>query len=215
MSISDLIRDKEQAAQLWQMPNFDSGHSGKSYEELAEEEEQIQPLTAEELEAIQQEAYQEGFVQGENDGLAAAKEKIAQREAELNRTREELQQLFETVQQPLQRLDETLSQQVCQLAISIAERIVRADFSSGSEALLPMVREALQRLPGADQQQSTLYLNPEDVALIEHHFEPTLVRVRADATMSRGGARLESGSARIDMSIEEQIRAIAAEIFEE
>ncbi len=184
-------------------------------QEVSIEEVGLTPLTAEELERIQQEAYQEGFTQGERDGLAAARDKITAVEATLQQTIAELRQLTTTLQSPLSEINEVLSQQVCDLAVAIAERIIRTDLSQGSAALLPLIQTALTRLPGAEESRVVIVLNPADVALMEAQLGGDLRTFRADSSLARGGVRLESGSARIDLSVEQQIRAVVAEIFEE
>src|SRR5450830_124265 len=88
---SDLIRARDVGGfDIWSLPSFDP-HVPVPEPELVEEPpaqmeevplDEVQPLTLEELEAIRQEAYNEGFAAGEKDGFHSATLRVRQ-EAEV------------------------------------------------------------------------------------------------------------------------------------
>lgn len=93
---SDLIRAKDVSLfDRWSLPSFDpqgeeeelppAPSVEETVEELARSEdvpvEEVKPLTLDELEAIRQQAYNEGFATGEKDGFHAGQLK-ARQEAE-------------------------------------------------------------------------------------------------------------------------------------
>jgi len=90
---SDVIRAKDvNAFNRWALPSFDplgaepeepqAGDDPVEVEDLSRSEdvpvEEVKPLTLDELEAIRQEAYNEGFSTGEKDGFHAGQLKARQ-----------------------------------------------------------------------------------------------------------------------------------------
>lgn len=85
---SDLIRARDVGGfDIWSLPSFDPHVPEPEPEPLVEtpvemEEvplDEVQPLTLEELEAIRQEAYNEGFAAGEKTAFAALPSKYARK----------------------------------------------------------------------------------------------------------------------------------------
>ena len=84
---SDLIRARDVGGfDVWALPSFDP-HQPEPEPEPVEETpvemeevplDEVQPLTLEELEAIRQEAYNEGFAAGEKDGFRSTTLKVRQ-----------------------------------------------------------------------------------------------------------------------------------------
>ncbi|MCY4125005.1 MAG: flagellar assembly protein FliH, partial [Pseudomonas sp.] len=84
---SDLIRARDlEGVDVWTLPSFDPQPAHEPEPEPVEVEEEVeevpledvQPLTLEELEAIRQEAYNEGFATGERDGFHSTQLKVRQ-----------------------------------------------------------------------------------------------------------------------------------------
>jgi len=108
---SDLIRAKDVSLfDRWSLPSFDpqgeeeelpsAPSVEETVEELARSEdvpvEEVKPLTLDELEAIRQQAYNEGFATGEKDGFHAGQLKARQEaEASLAPRLQSLERLME------------------------------------------------------------------------------------------------------------------------
>lgn len=81
------------------------------------------------------------------------------------------------------------------------------------EALGRLFAEAQAKILGEDA--LTIGVHPEDVPLMEEILarselaqEGRSVRVRADATVSQGGVRIESGNAIVDNTVDERLRQV-------
>ncbi len=104
------------------------------------------------------------------------------------------------------------------IATSIAERIIRRELSRQPEITLDLIREALELATGSAD--ITLKLNPEDHQHLGSHVEAVVTdlaqlgpaRVVADATISRGGCRVETRFGSIDQQIEAQLARIEEEL---
>jgi flagellar assembly protein FliH len=121
---SDVIRAKDVSLfDRWSLPSFDpQGEEDElpaaevveePAEELARSEdvpvEEVKPLTLDELEAIRQQAYNEGFATGEKDGFHAGQLKARQEaEAALAPRLENLEQLMGQLLEPIADQDRNL-----------------------------------------------------------------------------------------------------------
>ena len=121
---SDLIRAKDVSLfDRWSLPSFDpqgeeeelpsAPSVEETVEELARSEdvpvEEVKPLTLDELEAIRQQAYNEGFATGEKDGFHAGQLKARQEaEASLAPRLQSLERLMEQLLEPIADQDRNL-----------------------------------------------------------------------------------------------------------
>ena len=113
----------------------------------------------------------------------------------------------------LDQLQQTAAQDVLELASEIARQVVRRELQADTQALLPVVREALSML-SVDSGTATVRLNPQDHALLEAALQqqPTAQRVQwvADASVAPGGCLVEQAGMVIDGSLDKRWqRAIA------
>jgi flagellar assembly protein FliH len=189
--LSSNIIPKEQlsAYQRWELNSLD-GSTGQTV-----------PLpTAEEVENIHQQAYQEGFAAGYREG----KGKV---DAELAR----LAQLMTALDGALNQFDETLTQNLLSLALDVAKQMLREALRVRPELVLPVIREAVSSLPQASQHPH-LKLHPEDAALVRslmadelNHFHWKLIE---DSRVERGGCRVETANSEIDATMENRWKRI-------
>jgi flagellar assembly protein FliH len=189
--LSSNIIPKEQlsAYQRWELNSLDGSASSTV------------PLpTAEEVENIQHQAYQEGFAAGYREG----KSKV---DAELAR----LVHLMSALDGALNQFDETLSQNLLSLALDVAKQMLREALRVRPELVLPVIREAVNSLPQASQHPH-LKLHPEDATLVRslmadelNHFHWKLIE---DGRVERGGCRVETTSSEIDATMENRWKRI-------
>ena len=152
-----------------------------------EEEEEIHQLTAEEVEAIRQQAYDEGFAAGKEagfevgkvEGLEAGKIEgleLGQKEgfeAGIEEGREtgaqqikRWQELADKLYEPNERIDKTIEQQLLNLAVMLAESVIRVEVQSNKESLLEILRESVSALP-FNTEFCELHLHPDDIELLQ------------------------------------------------
>jgi flagellar assembly protein FliH len=158
--------------------------------------------TVEQLQRIEDQARQEGFQQGLDEGRAEARR-------ELERQSTQLAALFDALARPLADVDAGVERELAHLAVVIARQVVRHAVLRAPEALVPLVRELVPMLP-ASTRQLRIRVHPDEAALLKDALSETDERgwrIEEDATLSRGGCRLESEYSRLDASLEARLEA--------
>ncbi|WP_426152676.1 flagellar assembly protein FliH [Pseudomonas sp. DC3000-4b1] len=222
--VSELIRAKDlQGVDVWRLPSFDpeSPPPEPEPEEVAEIEEvpleEVQPLTLEELEAIRQEAYNEGFATGERDGFHAAQLKVRQEaEVALQARLATLETLMGNLLAPIAEQDTQIERSLVELVSHIAREVIQRELRIESSQIERVTQEALKLLPmGANNIR--IFIHPQDFeqikALRERHEEKW--KILEDPALLPGGCRVESEHSRIDASVETRITQALAQLFDQ
>ena len=166
-------------------------------------------LTAKQLEAIQKQAYEEGFAQGHKDGIDAGQTQIQARVRRLD-------QLMTTLATPFADLDQRVEQELVTLAMAVARQLVRREIKTDPGQIVAVVREALSALPIASQ-NVRLHMHPEDAALVRAALSLTdgehAWRIIEDGLQGRGGCQLVTDTSRIDAGVETRLAAIIATVL--
>ena len=164
------------------------------------------PPTEEELAAIRANAHADGeaigFEAGSNagyiDGLAKGRAEAAEELAHL-------QTISATFARALATADEVIANDVLELALHLARGMLRVALPVKPELLLPIVRDAIAYLPVV-QQPAVLMLNPLDVDLVRGAMGDDIDkggwRVIEDASIERGGCKVDTASNQIDAQVE-------------
>jgi flagellar assembly protein FliH len=189
---------KEQlsAYQRWELASFDE----KAQEREAPEG--IKLPTAQEIERIHQQAYQEGFAAGMRDGRAQGEAFSLH-----------MKDLLTELERSMQRFEEAMAGDILELALEIARQLVRQSIRTNPEVILGVVREAIESLPQLTE-HPVLILNPEDAntvrQMLAYEYQESVWRVVEDPQMERGGCRLETAESEIDATLEGRWKRIAA-----
>ena len=226
---SELIRAKDVAEfDRWAIPSFDpqveeapepepqpEPEPEPQIEEVAVED--VKPLTLEELEAIRQEAYNEGFATGEKDGFHAGQLK-AKQEAEVALAAKiaSLEELMGHLLEPIANQDRELEQGLVNLVSQMTRQVIQRELAIDSSQIRHVLREALKLLPmGASNIR--IHVHPQDFELVkalrERHEESW--RILEDESLQPGGCRVESESSRIDASVETRLATALKQLFEQ
>jgi len=224
---SELIRAKDlRGIDVWTLPSFDPHVEEPEPEpevepEPAESEEvpleEVQPLTLEELEAIRQEAYNEGFATGEREGFHSTQLKVRQEAEEaLAAKLAGLEQLMAHLLEPIAEQDTQIEKTLVHLVAHMARQVIGRELRSDSSQITHVLREALKLLPmGADNIR--IHLNPQDFelakALRERHEESW--KLLEDDALLPGGCRIETAHSRIDATMETRIEKAVAQLFDQ
>lgn len=235
---SDLIRAKDIAGfDRWALPSFDAGGDEAAADEVpasvaevapepaperpADSEdvliEDVKPLTLDELEAIRQDAYNEGFAAGEKDGFHAGQLKARQEaEAALAPRLAVLETLMQQLFEPIAEQDQQLEASLIELVAHLTREVIQRELAIDSSQIRQVLREALKLLPmGADNVR--IHLHPQDFervkALRERHEESW--RILEDDSLLPGGCRVESEHSRIDASIETRLTQTLKQLFDQ
>lgn len=193
--MSRIIRaDELTDCEAWHVP--DVGTSG----------EPRSPITASQLEEIQEQARREGFEQGLKEGREAGASEFTERVQRLER-------LIAALDQPFEELDESVEQQLAQLAMIVARQLIRRELRTEPEQVIGVVREALAALPLAAR-NVRLSLHPDDAALVREALSlqqgESGIQVVEDPVLTRGGCRVLTESSQIDATVESRLNAIIA-----
>jgi flagellar assembly protein FliH len=181
--------------QRWELPNVGNG-------ELPNRRKDDPPQpTVRELEALEQQAREEGYAAGRAEGLAAARQQLQQNMARFDA-------LCEAAARPLKALDDRTEQELARLAIVMARRVVARELQLSPDLIAKAVRQAAAALPAATR-DLRVHLHPDDLALlrelgaVESHWQ-----LHADASLTRGGCQLESERSRLDATVEARLAAV-------
>lgn len=149
--------------------------------------------TAEEIEAIERQAQEEGYQSGLAAGRLAA-------ELEVN----QLRALLTGVSEACRGAEVQLAEDVLDLALVVARQLVRNELQVDRAFLLPAIREAIAGLPTV-REPARLMLNPEDLttisALLGSELPTDYWRFVPDAALSLGSCRIESSVTSIDLTL--------------
>ena len=173
--------------------------------------------TAKELEALHQQARDEGYQQGLSTGLAEGRAEGYRRgEQQVKTELGALQHLILQLAEPLEKVDEAVIEAVSDLAILIARHLVRRELKASPGEVIGVVRETMRHLPIAPR-AARIRLHPEDVELVQTAFaigeDTRSWRLEADPLITRGGCVVETDTSRIDASVESRLAAIASKML--
>ncbi len=193
--MSRIIRaDELTDCEAWHVPEV--GASGEA----------PSPMTARQLEEIQEQARREGFEQGLKEGREAGAKEFTERARVLER-------LVAALDRPFEELDETVEQQLAQLSMIVARQLIRRELRTEPEQVVGVVREALAALPLAAR-NVRLSLHPEDAALVREALslqqDEAGIQLVEDPVQTRGGCRVLTESSQIDATVESRLNAIIA-----
>ncbi len=165
--------------------------------------------TAAELEAIQQQAYEEAYAAGLVQGRKAGQQQVNDRV-------EQLEALLQVLAQPLEVLDEQVEQELVTLVIAIARQLVRRELKTSPGEILAVVRSALAALP-VGQRHVQLHLHPEDAALVRELMTvpegEAAWRIAEDPMLSQGDCRVTTATSQIDARLETRLGAVISATF--
>ena len=170
-------------------------------------------MTAEEIEKIQQQAYEEGYKEGFDKGLADG-------QVEINNRCQQLESILNFLGHPLENIDEQVNQQIFQLSMSVAGHIIRREIRTDPGQVIAVVRAAMNALPVAERDVK-VYLHPEDVALVREALsisedeitETRPWRIIEDPVLTRGGCRVRSENSTIDATVEARLNRVIATLL--
>lgn len=189
------------AARPWRAP--DVGPSGAAAPDARA------PLTAVRIAEIEEQARDEGYRRGLEEGRRDGA-------GEMQAAARALERLIEAIEPQAALLDDALVGQLGDLVLSIARQLVRRELKREPGEIVRVVREALAVLPVSDAAIRVL-VHPEDAALLRRVLRPDAferpLKLIDDPAMTRGGARLETDVSSVDASVEARLNAIAARAF--
>ncbi len=146
--------------------------------------------------ASREQGYRDGFDAGRLDGLAAGQ---AEAQAEGQALARQLANAIARFDDGVARLEKDVAQELLNLALGIARRIVGETLEAKPEAVLATIREALSQLPA---QHAAIHLNSKDAELIRSQTGDLLGhaghRIFENPQLARGDVLVEAGGTHVD-----------------
>lgn len=118
----------------------------------------------------------------------------------------------------LDRLRETILKnsitEMKELVMDISEKIIRHSVAEQEETIVATIKEAIQLAVKSDEIQ--IQINPDDLKCIEKKKQEIIdsisglenIMLQSDATVERGGCKLESTCCTVDATLSSQIKVI-------
>ena len=201
------------------------------------QKEEKRTLTVEQIEKMQQQAYDEAFSEGKKsgydagfqEGKTAGKEQgfvEGKQEGEkkgyeenlhlLRKQSAEFVSLLEALSEPFKLLDEAVEKELVNLAIGIASQVVRREIKIDPGQIIAVIREAVNALPLAEQ-KLTLHMHPEDAELVRSSLALDELsppwNIIEDPLVTRGGCKVETETSKIDSTLENRLAVIVAAVL--
>ncbi|AGA89142.1 flagellar biosynthesis/type III secretory pathway protein [Thioflavicoccus mobilis 8321] len=171
-----------------------------------------QPPTAEELQALRDAAYEEGFTVGREEGLKQGADEMA---AQAGR----LVSLIEALARPLEQLDARVEDELVALTIALVRQLVRREIKTDPGAIVGAIREALAVLPLAAR-EVTVKVHPEDAVLLRGVYSELGADVERGGwqivetpAISRGGCIVVAGASEVDATVERRLANAICHVF--
>lgn len=221
------------AWERWQMPNMDADIpvKGNAYNipgkarprtvsEMEEEEAELKPLTADDLEAIRQASYEEGLEQGREVGRVEGYEAgYLSGESDVKAALTRLSQVTRVLLEPIPQQDLELEQALLQLVEQICKRVVHRELTIDSSAISAVVQEAIDSInPG--NQRLRIHLNKQDLDLVLNQLKESGEwedgwRVLAHPTITPGGCIIETDTSMVDARAERRLASVIQQVYEQ
>ncbi|MGM0481708.1 MAG: flagellar assembly protein FliH [Pseudomonadota bacterium] len=242
------MSDERKATEKWHFPDITSDEHLKGsktnalnkpsrwhYEppEEPEQEQELKPLTADELEQIREAAREEGFKAGYNQGHQEGQQnghqeglELGQKEgfekgfeqgmadgrANMETQAQGITELLNKLSHPERKLTDDVAAEVLEMVLALTEAICLDIPYQQPDIIKKAVREALEVLPVTDQ-RVVIHLNPDDLELVEQLYsEEELKRqgwlLNKDELLERGGCRVTTDSSSVDYTMSSRIKSV-------
>lgn len=157
--------------------------------------------SVEDLQALEQAAYDEGYARGHAEGLASGT-------GEARRMVAQIEGILDSFTRPLARLDGEVAEALADLAVRIAGTLIGRAYVADPSLLADLVREALDAI-GSGHREMELRLHPDDFGVLAPHLAGLDgVRLTVDSNLGRGELRLHSESVRIDGTLAARLQSV-------
>lgn len=201
--------------------------------EADDQEQELQPLTAEELEKIREAAREEGFKEGYTQGHAEGKEAgheqglkdgheegfskgfeqgLADGKANMEEQAIELAKVLDSLTYPGRKITADVEAELIEMVMELTKAICLDVPYHQPEVIQKSVRQALEVLPVTDQ-KVVVHLNSEDLELIQNLYSEAELKqhgwlLNKDDLLERGGCRVTTESSTVDFTMSSRINSV-------
>jgi flagellar assembly protein FliH len=176
--------------------------------------------TAAELEEMQAQAREEGYLAGQQAGhqeghQAGYQAGYSEGSVKAAQETEQLAALVFSMGQALQKVDQHVAQNLLDLSLELAQQMVRQALKIKPEILLPIVQDAIDGLPHFNP-GAHIVLHPDDAEIVRLRLGEQLThsgwKIFEDAQITKGGVRIETANSQIDATVETRWKRITANL---
>ncbi len=240
-----------QQTRVWDLPNIEESEDTKSGETNAfnhprgmyqppvqEQEEEVVPLTAQEIETIRTQAYQEGLLSGNEEGFTQGKQEglekghqegfevgkqegleagLLESKTHIDEQLNTLGQLIDNLHQPLNKVDADVKNELLILSTKLAQAMVNIEVQQNENVLLQAISDGIKALP-INEVSYQITMHPSDIELVQSHFgEDTILKnawqLIESPQMARGGCNIQTANNAVDLSIEKRTQAVISQLL--
>lgn len=209
MSTKIISADKLTESERWRPPSSNEKTTSKDDVTEAASGKGTTLLTANQIEELQKQAYQESHERGYKEGVAAGQKQVAEIVQHLNT-------ILGALNTPFKELDEQVEQELVSLSITIAKQLIRRELKTEPGQVIAVVREAVANLPVASR-NVRVFLHPDDAAVVRENLAlaegESAWTVVEEPVMSRGGCRIVSDTSQIDATVEKRLTGIITRLL--
>ncbi len=212
------------AYEKWELPLLDQ----QGNEVAREEERDVKPLTAGDIEAIRQAAWDDGHADGKAQGIEEGhtegvalgridgletgkaeghKKALETARTEVNAKLARLESVMAELLDPIQRHEDELETALVNLTTVLARAVIFRELSLDSSHIERVVRHAMASLPST-RENVKVRVNPKDsewVREVAGRFEAE-TSIIDDATILPGGCKVETRHSLVDFTVEKRFQ---------
>jgi len=183
------------AAVRWLAPELGRGREAVALEQ----QEQLHRVpTLQEVQAIEQSAYEEGLAQGQG---------------EVRRLVAQFEGIVDNFSRPLDRLENEVMAALSELSVRVARCLVGRAYQADPVLLAGLARAAVDAVGGASREVE-LRMHPDDITALADTLDlPEAVRLNGDTSLGRGDLRVHAENMRIDGSLDARIEGALAAVL--
>lgn len=237
--ITDSNQDIAAENTLFGKPATWYNNQNKEVEQI-EVEVEPQPLTLNDIEAIRQSAYDDGFNEGKESGLSKGVEEgkleglaaghkeglaqgleegLAQGQKQIDEQASRWHALIERLHNPLEKLDDNAEYQLIHLATALAEQITRSEVKTDPQIILQALKQGVDALP-ISEQKLMINLHPEDLQFVQDAYSPEQClqrgwNLQAEPALKRGDCQIHTQVSSIDYAFNSRIEQVLKNFFKE
>jgi flagellar assembly protein FliH len=162
------------------------------------------------IDAMERDAYEKGFAQGQQDGLAIEKRHMEENAKQLD----EILKSLDALKGQIYRETE---EEMVRLSMAIAGKVIRKELRTGKQIIGETIRAAMKLL--VDASQVRIRVSPEDMEEVERILPSVAagakagrVQILEDQGLTKGGCVLQTGFGSVNATVEDQMALVEKEI---
>ena len=242
-----VIKSDQQEHNVWSLPDVEKKLTQAQLEQTnalgkrtnwqsevpQEEEVEVAPLTAEEIEEIRQAAHEEGFNQGKEEGFAKGYEEgkaqglsegttqgieqgteqgLAQGKETIDTLTQQWQSLIEQLNKPLASVEKNVEEQLLHLVVQLTEAVVLQEAKINPDILMAAISTGIKTLP-SNEAQTQIHLHPDDIKQVteqfgEQHIIDSGWRLLPAPQLTPGSCQIENSTSSIDLQMKSRLKQV-------